>query len=221
MLTRCAMLGTSSSSFLQAAAEEEGHLAMGPTSLLEKRLPCQGGSMTVREAGTAPTSEAIPAGNPRFTVRPISSADGTALIRFHGRLSPEAVRLRSFGAHPELMAAEVTHLTCVDGFNRVAYVVEHDGEIIAVGRYDRLENRCSAEVAFVVADEFQGHGLGTLLLEQLTNSARRVGIGEFEASVLIGNSAMLAVFHGAGFPTTQTRTYDVVELTMEIGPRWL
>lgn len=38
---------------------------------------------------------------------------------------------------------------------------------------------------------------------------------------LAENSAMLAVFHGAGFPLAQSRTYDVVELTMEIGPRCL
>lgn len=103
----------------------------------------------------------------------------------------------------------------------MAYVVEHDGEIVAVGRYDRLEDHTSAEVVLVVADEFQHRGLGAILLERLTEAARRVGIGEFETSVLADNSAMLAVFHGAGFPMTQTRTYDVVDLTMEIGPRWL
>ncbi len=60
-----------------------------------------------------------------------------------------------------------------------------------------------------------------MLLERLTEKARRAGIDEFKASVLAENSAMLAVFHGAGFPLTQTRTYDVIELTMEIGPRCL
>jgi acetyltransferase len=152
---------------------------------------------------------------------PIASTDSAALLRFHRRLSSEALRLRYFGAHPELLLAEVTHLTCVDGFNRVAYVAEHEAEIIAVGRYDRLADMFSAEVAFVVADELRGYGLGTRLLEQLTETARRVGIGEFKASVLAENSAMLAVFHGAGCPVTQTRAYDVVELTMEIGPRWV
>jgi GNAT superfamily N-acetyltransferase len=203
------------------ATVEEGHLAMGPTSLPEGRSQCHGVAMTVRDAGTVLTREIAPAVKPRFSLRPIDSTDGAALLRFHRRLSSEAVRLRYFGAHPELQACEVAHLTCVDGFNRVAYVVENDGEIIAVGRYDRLVDRCSAEVAFVVADEFQDHGVGTMLLEQLTETARRVGIGEFKASVLVENSAMLAVFHGAGFPMTQTRTYDVVELTMEIGPRLL
>jgi GNAT superfamily N-acetyltransferase len=151
-------------------------------------------------------------------VRPIERTDAAALARFHAHLSARSIQLRYFYPHHELEPAELTRLTCVDGFNRVAYVVEHDGEIIAVGRYDRLEDPCAAEVAFVVADEFQHHGLGPLLLERLVETAKRAGIGEFKASVLAENSAMLAVFHGAGFPMTQSRTLDVVELVMEIGP---
>jgi len=175
--------------------------------------------MTVITAGTIPTSQDGFCAKAGFSVRPIAWTDAAALLRFHAHLSPRSVHLRYFNPHPKLQPADVAHLTCVDGINRAAYVVEHDGEIIAVGRYDRLQDPCSAEVAFVVADEFQHHGLGTMLLERLTERARQVGIGEFKASVLVENSAMLAVFHGAGFPMTQTRAYDVVELTMEIGPR--
>lgn len=58
-----------------------------------------------------------------------------------------------------------------------------------------------------------------MLLERLVETARQAGVGEFKASVLAENSTMLAVFHGAGFPMTQSRSYDVVEFTMEIGPR--
>jgi GNAT superfamily N-acetyltransferase len=152
-------------------------------------------------------------------VRPIYPTDAVALVRFHAHLSARSIQLRYFYPHLELQPAEITNLTCVDGFNRVAYVVEHDGDIIAVGRYDRLEDPCSAEVAFVVADEYQDHGLGSMLLQRLVETAKRVGIGEFKACVLAENTAMLAVFHGAGFPITQSRTLDVVELVMEIGPR--
>jgi GNAT superfamily N-acetyltransferase len=177
--------------------------------------------MTVITAGRVPTSEDGICASSGFSVRPIAVTDAAALLRFHARLSPRSVHLRYFYPHRELQPAEVTHLTCVDGISRAAYVVEHDGAIIAVGRYDRLEDPCSAEVAFVVSDEFQDRGLGTMLLERLIETARRVGIGQFKASVLAENSAMLAVFHGGGFPVTQTRAYDVIELTMEIGPRCL
>jgi GNAT superfamily N-acetyltransferase len=177
--------------------------------------------MTVILAGPLPTSGESRWTNPDFRVRPIASTDAAALVRFHAHLSRRSIQLRYFYPHRELQPAEIAHLTCVDGFNRVAYVVEHHGEIVAVGRYDRLEDRCSAEVAFVVADEFQHHGLGTTLLQRLVETATRAGIGDFKASVLAENSTMLAVFHGAGFPVAQTRVADVVELTMEIGPRCL
>jgi GNAT superfamily N-acetyltransferase len=183
--------------------------------------PCHRGFVTLIDVRSIPTSEDALSTSSGFRVRPIASTDAAALVRFHAHLSPRSVRLRYFSPHPELQPDEVTHLTQVDGVNRAAYVVERDCEIVAVGRYDRLDDPCSAEVAFVVADEFQHHGLGTMLLKQLGGRARRVGIGEFKASVLVENSAMLAVFHGSGFPMTQTRTYDVVELVMEIGPRWL
>ncbi len=177
--------------------------------------------MTVIMAGTIPSSRESQCANSDFSVRPIASTDAAALVRFHAHLSRRSIQLRYFYPHLELQPAEVAFLTCVDGFNRVASVVEHGGEIVAVGRFDRLDDPCTAEVAFVVADEFQHHGLGSMLLERLVETARRAGISELKASVLAENSTMLAVFHGAGFPTAQTHSCGVVELTMEIGPRCL
>jgi GNAT superfamily N-acetyltransferase len=153
-----------------------------------------------------------------FDMRSITPNDADALLRFHEKLSGQTIRLRYFNLHRNLAPEEVTHLTCVDGFNRAAYVVEHEGEIIGVGRYDRTDKPCRAEVAFVVADEFQQYGLGTALFKRLVETAKRAAIGEFCASVLAENAAMLAVFHCAGFPITEERSGDVVELTLEIGP---
>ncbi len=175
--------------------------------------------MTLVTAVTIPTSEDRRGADADFSVRPIEPTDAAALVRFHTHLSAQSVRLRYFYPHRELGPDEVTHLTCVDGFGRAAFVVVHEGEIVAVARYNRLEDHCSAEVAFVVADEFQHHGLGTTLFRRLVENAKRAGIGEFKASVLAENSAMLAVFRRSGFPMTQSRSCDVIELTMKIGPR--
>jgi GNAT superfamily N-acetyltransferase len=174
--------------------------------------------MTVIDADALAVSAEGRSGACAFSVRPIAPNDAEALVRFHGQLSDQTIRLRYFNLHRNLSPEEVAHLTCVDGFNRVAYVAEHEGEIIGVGRYDRAAKPCRAEVAFVVADEFQHHGLGPVLLERLVETAKRAGIGEFCASVLAENAPMLAVFHSAGFPVFEGRIGDVVELTMEIGP---
>jgi GNAT superfamily N-acetyltransferase len=154
-----------------------------------------------------------------FTVRPIAPNDAEALVRFHAQLSDQTIRLRYFNLHRTLDPEEVAHLTRVDGFNRVAFVVEHEGEIVGVGRYDRCDKPCRAEVAFVVADEFQHHGLGPMLLEHLVETAKLAGIGELCASVLAENFTMLAVFHCAGFRYTEEHTSNVIELALEIGPR--
>jgi GNAT superfamily N-acetyltransferase len=154
-----------------------------------------------------------------FTVRPIAPSDADALVRFHDHLSDHTIRLRYFNLHRTLALEEIGHLTCVDGFDRVAYVVEHKGHIVGVGRYDRCNKPCQAEVAFVVADEFQHHGLGPMLLARLVETAKLAGIGQLCASVLAENVTMLAVFHCAGFPFTEEHVSDVVELTLEIGPR--
>jgi GNAT superfamily N-acetyltransferase len=167
------------------------------------------------------TLEAIRQGPPvgcSFDVRSIRPDDADALIRFHENLSDQTIRLRYFNLHRDLAPEEVAHLTCVDGFNRAAYVVEYEGEIIGVGRYDRTDRPCRAEVAFVVADEFQAYGLGTTLFERLVETAKGSAIGEFCASVLAENATMLAVFHRAGFPFSEERVGDVVELLLEIGP---
>jgi GNAT superfamily N-acetyltransferase len=149
-------------------------------------------------------------------VRSVTPGDADALIRFHGRLSRQTITSRYFYPHLALQADEVAHLTEVDGRDRVALVVEKAGELIAVGRYDRLVDRTQAEVAFVVADEFQHHGLATMLLHCLAERARRAGIDCLMAEVLVENAAMLSVFHATGYPTESTVECGTVELKMTI-----
>jgi GNAT superfamily N-acetyltransferase len=152
----------------------------------------------------------------KAVVRPITSADSGALLRFHGNLSARSIRLRYFYPHKDLSPSEVAHFTQVDGEDRVALVVERSRELIAVGRYDRLDDQNAAEVAFVVADAFQHHGLAATLLQRLANMARSVGITRFIAEVLLENRAMLSVFHDAGFPIESKIKWETVELTVTI-----
>ena len=57
-----------------------------------------------------------------------------------------------------------------------------------------------AEVAFTIANDFQGRGLGSILLGQLAQVAHANGIEIFEAEVVAANHAMLHVFRASGFP---------------------
>jgi acetyl coenzyme A synthetase (ADP forming)-like protein len=70
-----------------------------------------------------------------------------------------------------------------------------------------------AEVAFTIANEFQGRGLGTLLLCQLAEVASANGIQIFEAEVVGANRAMLHVFRESGFPLDVSASVGQVHVT--------
>jgi len=151
-------------------------------------------------------------------LRPIKPDDGERLRDFHEHLSIRSVYRRFFFVHPRLSAAETERFTHVDYVNRLALIVEHDGQLIAVGRYDRSPGTTDAEVAFVVADEFQHHGLGTILLERLAEAAWENGITVFTAQTLSENRDMLDVFMKSGFRVRSSRDYGTVSLRFPIEP---
>ena len=149
-------------------------------------------------------------------VRPIRPDDADRLIEFHKHLSVRSTYLRFFTVHPTLSAAEVERFTNVDYVDRLALVVERDGQLMAVGRFDRLVGTSEAEVAFVVADDYQHHGLGSLLLDELAQAARVRGIKTFVAETLYDNKAMLDVFHHSGFDVSAKMEYGTVSLRFDI-----
>ncbi len=152
----------------------------------------------------------------QYHLRPIRPDDAHRLVDFHHHLSSRSIYLRFFSFHPELSTAEVEHFTCVDYVNRLALVAEVDDRLIAVGRFDRKPGDNEAEVAFVVADEYQHHGIGTLLLDELVRAARERGISTFRAETLCENRTMLDVFHHAGFPVTSSIEYGTVTVRFPI-----
>src|SRR3954447_25475799 len=125
---------------------------------------------------TLPTYDALLADGTVVSVRPIEPEDAPGLMRFHEQLSPESMRLRFFTPHPRLSDKEVLRFTTVDHHSREGLVAVLDDEIVGVARYDRLPDSTDAEVAFVVSDQWQGTGVGTLLLDHLASRARSEGI---------------------------------------------
>ncbi len=158
------------------------------------------------------------AGGLRYHVRPIRPDDAPRLVAFHQLLSPHSVYLRFFTFHPTLSQGEVERFTTVDYVNRLALVATAGDRLIAVGRFDRVPGGTEAEVAFVVADEYQHHGIGSLLLDELAHAAWQRGVEVFKADTLAENAAMLDVFRHAGFPVTSGIEYGTVTLRFPIEP---
>ena len=150
------------------------------------------------------------------SLRPIRPDDAERLVEFHRHLSQRSTYLRFFTVHPTLSAKEVSRFTTVDYVDRLALVVERNGQMIAVGRFDRIVGTSDAEVAFVVADDYQHHGLGSLLLDELARAARFRGIKTFLAETLCENKAMLDVFHHSGFDVSTKVEYGTVFLRFGI-----
>lgn len=186
---------------------------------LSASVACDGSAMGTSTDSPMPCKDVVALFDQmELIVRPITPGDADALVRFHHLLSRRSKTQRYFYPHLDLSGDEVAHLTQVDGRDRVALVVEHDDRLIAVGRYERLDDSTEAEVAFVVADDFQGHGIAPMLLHRLAQLARPAGIDHFIAEVLMDNRTMLSVFQQSGFPTESKRELDTVEVTMAIKP---
>ncbi|HEY8467625.1 MAG TPA: GNAT family N-acetyltransferase [Solirubrobacterales bacterium] len=141
-------------------------------------------------------------------VRPVRPEDAEGIQALFEGLSEEARIFRFFtGAiAPNKAEALARDIDYVDRFALIA-TRGAEGRILAHGMYARTAPD-RAEVAFAVADELQGQGLGTILLAHLAEAARGVGVETLEAEVMPHNHRMIEVFRESGFP---------VELSSEPG----
>jgi RimJ/RimL family protein N-acetyltransferase len=162
--------------------------------------------------GTVETIDAL-------SVRPMEPADEERLVRFHSRLSNETTHLRFFSVHPSLTHAELVRFTHVDHGDREALVAVLNEEIIGVARYDRLVGADEAEVALVIEDAWQHHGVGTLLFRRLCETARTRGIRCLVADTLPDNSRMLRLFDASGLVASKRFADGVVRVVMPLAPR--
>ena len=153
-------------------------------------------------------------------IRAIRPADRVGVVEAFGKLDPESVYTRFFQAKKSLSDQELKAATEVDFENVVALVVtiESGGNetIIGGGRYSTfdLPSGRSAEIAFVVEEDYHGQGIASRLLKHLLLIAGEQGISRFEADVLHGNKKMLKVFERAGLPVVTKAFSDSIHVTI-------
>lgn len=136
-------------------------------------------------------------------IRPIRPDDKERLRRGLAQLSAESRYLRFHTPLVELTEEQLAYLTEIDYRDHMAWVAldpdkpEEPG--MAVARYVRLQDApTAAEAAITVADNYQGRGLGSVLLGILARSAREQGIDTFRSYVLEENTPMLRIFERLG-----------------------
>jgi GNAT superfamily N-acetyltransferase len=138
------------------------------------------------------------------SIRPLGEDDGERLRRLFFRLSPLSVYRRFLSPLPAPRDEGLRRLLDLDHRDREALAALDGDDIVAVARYARTPGSESAEIAVVVADDWQHDGLGLRLLEQLAALARRRGLRYFEASVLGDNTPALQLVRHI-FPASRAR----------------
>jgi RimJ/RimL family protein N-acetyltransferase len=151
-------------------------------------------------------------------VRPIEPGDKGLLKAGFERLSAES-RYRRF-LHPvkRLTEADLAYFTEVDHTDHEALVAvgPRGTELVGVARYVRLDDPQAAEVAIAVLDDWQGRGVGTLLMHELTNRARAAGVRRFAATCLADNAEVIDLLRRLGETRVDHPEPGLAELTIEL-----
>jgi acetyltransferase len=151
-------------------------------------------------------------GGGEYIVRPIHPDDAQMLQEFVHGLSPESRYFRFASSMTELSPQTLARFTLIDYDREMALVAvlrerhaRADGQfdeterIIGVSRYITNPDHTSCEFSLVVADDFNGRGLGTRLMESIMEAARDRGLSEIDGLVLANNPGMLKLMRAMGF----------------------
>lgn len=127
-----------------------------------------------------------------ITIRPLRDGDTGPIEALFARLGPLSRQRRFGGVKPRLSATDLEALGRVDGDHHVLVgYVPGDPEPAGIARLVR--DGPAAEVAFAVADVYQGRGIGTALARELAGDARAAGITELRATVAGDNPPAMSL----------------------------
>ncbi|MCS6772383.1 MAG: GNAT family N-acetyltransferase, partial [Kiritimatiellae bacterium] len=156
------------------------------------------------------------------TIRLSQPSDADAVAAFFQQLSPESRRQRFFSDSKPGMDMIASLCDSSNPRKQVTMLVSRvtDGapSIIATGSYIAHDEK-TAEFAVAVDDEFQGKGIGTILLERLAVIAVTNGFVRFVAITSPNNQPMLEVFRNSGFEMREQLRDGLVEVDLAVTPR--
>jgi len=152
--------------------------------------------------------------------RPVKPTDETALSEMLYSLSEESVQKRYMTRTTMFPHKDVQKLTNIDYQQDIAIVGTVPGasgeQIVALAQYFLDPKTQTAEVAFIVQDEWQQKGMGTFLLDYITRIAKQRGVKCFSAKVLPVNKPMLAIFYNSGYKVNTEFDGDVYSITYDL-----
>jgi len=152
--------------------------------------------------------------------RPVKPTDELALSEMLYSLSPSSIRTRYMAQTVTFPHQDVQQLTNIDYTQNISIVGTVPGvsgeQVVAIAQYFLDPKTQAAEVAFIVQDEWQKRGMGTFLLDYLTQIAKKRGVKKFYAKVLATNKPMLAIFHNSGYKVKTEFDGEVYDITYDL-----
>jgi acetyltransferase len=132
-------------------------------------------------------------------LRPVQPEDEPLLHDLAAHMSPEDLRLRFFTPVRGISHAVAARLTQIDYDREMALIASSNGTALGIAHFFADPDRLSAEYAIAVRSDWQGRGVGYVLMNRLIEIARQCGIGELIGEVLRENQPMLAMCEELGF----------------------
>jgi acetyltransferase len=193
--------------------DENGALAADARVVVEYRQPSADryAHMAIYPYPTQLVNQWQLADGTDITIRPIRPEDAELVQAFVRGLSEESKYFRFMNSMQELTETMLVRFTQIDYSREMALIavtVEQDKETeIGVARFAINPDGDTCEFALVVADDFQGKGLGQKLMVSLMEAARSKGLSVIEGEVLCNNHNMLKLMNRLGF-TSETSEED-------------
>jgi acyl-CoA hydrolase/RimJ/RimL family protein N-acetyltransferase len=156
----------------------------------------------------------------RVLLRPIRPSDATLKQHLFYALSKESVTTRFLGPLKAMPMKRIWPYVIVDYDNEMAIVatVEEGGveTMIGIGSYVKIPRTNTAEVSFLVRDDWQNKGLGAQLLNCVIEIAKRKGLSSLVAWVLISNARMMHLLKKCGYPVKYKLEGDLCHVVIDL-----
>ena len=151
-------------------------------------------------------------------LRPVKISDEPLLKDFFYSLSDDSIYRRFISTRRDMHHDRLQEFCVIDYTQDMVIVaVSGKGEkqkVVGIGQYNIHSDKHMAEVALVVRDDMQGHGIGTEILSYLTYVGKKKGLLGFTAEVLRDNTPMIHLFEKMGFDIEKRKDDGVYFLKM-------
>jgi acetyl coenzyme A synthetase (ADP forming)-like protein len=150
-------------------------------------------------------------------IRPARPDDLARVQDYLLGLSPETRRLRFWTVAVNIgeLAEKIVDVDYRDHLTLLVLRGGDDGTMIGGAQYSRMDEG-RAEIGMSVADEWQGKGIGSILLGQLAQAAGERGVTIFVAEVLPENHGMIGLFRESGFPLSIRALPGAIEVEFPV-----